>query len=60
MRSVFDQFRDEYPELVDVAEGKTVHVRNRAQGPFHETRAKIERQIDPPTDSPRADLNRAA
>ena len=50
MRSRFDQFRAEHPDLVDAAEGKTVHLRNRAKGLFHETRAKIERQIDPPAD----------
>ena len=52
IRSKFDQFRTEHPELVDAAEGKTVHLRNRAKGLFHETRAKIEKKIDPPTDMP--------
>ena len=52
MRSKFDQFRMEHPDLVDAAEGKTVHLRNRATGLFHETRAKIENKIDPPTDMP--------
>ena len=60
LRSRFDQFRDEHPDLVETAEGKTVHLRNRAKGLFHETRAKIERQIDPPLDTPHDDIDRAA
>lgn len=52
MRSKFDQFRSEHPEIVDAAEGKTVHLRNRAKGLFHETRAKIENKIDPPINTP--------
>ena len=51
MRSRFDQFSTEHPDFVDAAEGKTIHLRNRAKGLLHETRAKIERSIDPPADT---------
>lgn len=46
-----DQFRSEHPDLVDVAEGKSAHLRNRAKGMFHGAGSMIQGAIDPPAKS---------
>ncbi len=50
LRGRFDSFRNDHPDLVEMADDKTVELRNRAKGLLHETRTKIEQKIDPPTD----------
>ena len=50
LRGRFNSFKDEHPDLVEMADVKTEHLRNRAKGLLRETRTKIEHQIDPPAD----------
>jgi hypothetical protein len=50
LRGRFDSFRNDHPDLVEMADDKTVQLRERAKGLLHETRTKIENKIDPPAD----------